>query len=138
MRDYDFDSLAPEPSFVRRADRKAHETELNKLVSEWTADRDATELAWLLQQNRIAASRSQSSLDVVSDPHLWERGFFQQVSDRAGQCKTILGPSWKMSRAAEIRDAAPHLGEHNAYVFGDILGLSAEQQRKLAEAGVVR
>jgi crotonobetainyl-CoA:carnitine CoA-transferase CaiB-like acyl-CoA transferase len=130
--------LAADPAFMRQADRKAHETELNNLVSAWTADRDAIELTGLLQQHGIAASRSQSSLDVVSDPQLWVRSFFQQVSDRQGHSMTIIGPSWKMSRAAAISDAAPHLGEHNAYVFGDILGLSAERQRELADEGVVR
>ncbi len=43
-----------------------------------------------------------------------------------------------MSRSAEISAAAPQLGEHNAYVFGELLGMSAEKQRELAEAGVAR
>lgn len=58
---------------------------------------------------------------MIADPHLWARGFYQQVSDGSGQSKTTLGPAWKMSRAAVVTDAAPRLGEHNAYVFGDIL-----------------
>ena len=89
-------------------------------------------------RRRIAATKSQSSLDLVSDPHLWARGFFQAVTDQAGQAKTILGPSWKMSRAAIVSAAAPRLGQHNAYVFGDILGLSTDEQQKLVNAGITR
>jgi hypothetical protein len=32
----------------------------------------------------------------------------------------------------------PRLGEHNAYVFGEILGLVAEEQQRLAPAGITR
>ena len=46
--------------------------------------------------------------------------------------------AWTMTRAAGIDKGAPRLGEHNAYVLGDILGLSADQQRQLADSGVTR
>jgi hypothetical protein len=43
-----------------------------------------------------------------------------------------------MSHAAAITNGAPRLGEHNAYVFGEILGLVAEEQQRLAPAGITR
>ncbi len=128
--------LAADPSYSRLAARKAHEAALDWLVGEWTSGQDALELVSLLQENGIAASRSQSSLDLVADAQLWMRGFYREVSDSAGHSKATLGPPWKMSRAAEVTAAAPRLGEHNAYVFGDILGLSAERQRELSERGI--
>ena len=124
--------------FSTHAQRKANETELNRVVSAWTADRDAQELVELLQQNGVAAAKSQSSVDLVADPHLWGRGFYREVTDKDGQAKNIIGPSWKMSREAEITKAAPQLGEHNAYVFGELLGLSAEQQQQFVDSGVTR
>ncbi len=130
--------LVDHPSFCSLAARRTHGSELDSLVAAWTATRDAQELACDLQQRGIAASRSQSSLDLVSDPHLWSRGFYQEVTDSAGQAKTTTGPSWKMSRAAKVSSGAPRLGEHNAYVLGDILGLSAAEQRALTAAGITR
>ncbi len=130
--------LAQYSHFKTHSDRKAHETQLDRLVSEWTANRDAAELVSELQRRGIAAAKSQSSVDLISDPHLWAREFFLEVRDRDGQSRTIVGPSWKMSRGAAITDAAPRLGEHNAYVLGDILGLSVDEQQKLADAGVTR
>jgi crotonobetainyl-CoA:carnitine CoA-transferase CaiB-like acyl-CoA transferase len=127
-----------ESRFARRSDRLAHAAELDQLVSDWTVNCDAAELAAQLQNFGIAATRSQSSIDMIADPHLWARGFYQQVSDCNGDAKTTVGAPWMMSRAAVVTDAAPRLGEHNAYVFGDILGLSREQQQQLAEAGVTR
>ena len=127
---------AAHPQVRTLADRKAHEAELDRLIAGWTAERDAGELALELQRHGIAAAKSRSSVDLVADPHLWARGFFREVQDAAGDAKTIVGPSWKMTRDAAIRDAAPRLGEHNAYVFGEILGLSEQAQRELAETGI--
>lgn len=130
--------LVSHPSFSSIDNRKSNEAELDRLLSSWTANRDAGELVVALQKQGVASAKSQSSLDMIADQHLWGRGFYQEVADRAGQTKTILGPSWKMSRAATVSKGAPGLGEHNAYVFGEILGLSAQEQEKLADAGITR
>ena len=36
-----------------------------------------------------------------------------------------------------IRTPAPCLGEHNQYVFGDLLGLSQEEIAQLEEEGII-
>jgi crotonobetainyl-CoA:carnitine CoA-transferase CaiB-like acyl-CoA transferase len=131
-------SVEHDPRFQSHAARKTNEAELDRVMSAWTTHRDARELVTELQRRGVAAAKSQSSVDLVSDSHLWARGFFHEVKDAAGAARTVLGPSWKMSRGAQINDAAPRLGEHNGYVFGEILGLSTAEQQKLAEAGIVR
>jgi crotonobetainyl-CoA:carnitine CoA-transferase CaiB-like acyl-CoA transferase len=130
--------LAQQPQFTTLSDRKAHEDELDRLVADWTSSRDAGELITLLQGRGIAAGKSQNTIDIVSDPQLWARGFFHEVSDGAGATRPILGPSWTMSRGARITEGAPRLGAHTAEVLGDILGLSPEAQQSLAEAGITR
>ena len=131
-------ALAEDARFERHADRKMHEVELDRLIREWTASCDARELAVELQRRGVAATKSYSSIDLISDPHLWTRGFFREVTDGAGRTRPIVGPPWKMSRAAHVTDGAPHLGEHNAYVLGEILGLSVAEQQKLTDAGITR
>lgn len=130
--------LAEHPRFSTLANRKANALDLDHLVSAWTASRDAAELVSLLQQRGIAAAKSQSSVDMIADQHLWARGFFHEVAGNGGAMRPIVGPGWKMSRGAEITDGAPRLGEHNDYVFGSILGLTAEEQKNLADTGITR
>lgn len=130
--------LASDPRFATLEARKAHETELEEYIVVWTGARKTMELVTKLQKRGVSAARSQSSLDLISDPHLWMSGFYREVSDAAGQSKTTLGPSWNMTRPAQISDAAPRLGEHNAYVFGEVLGLSEEEQERLSAAGITR
>jgi crotonobetainyl-CoA:carnitine CoA-transferase CaiB-like acyl-CoA transferase len=131
-------ALAEHPRFKSLTDRKANEAELDRLVSNWTASHDARELAASLQKRGIAAAKSQNSIDLTSDQHLWARRFYREVADSTGQTRPIVGPGWKMSKEAAITDAAPSLGEHNAYVLGEILGLSEEEQQRLTKAGITR
>ncbi len=129
--------LAAAPAFATLAARKARETELDALLSAFTAGADAAALAADLQAQGVAAAKSLSSLDLVADPQLWEREFYREVSDRAGGGRTTLGPGWKLSRGAALTDAAPRLGEHNDYVLGEILELPAKRRQELIEQGAV-
>lgn len=128
--------LSDDPRFATLADRKANEADLDQLLGDWTGARDAKGLATELQALGVAAGKSANSIDMISDEHLWARQFYRDVVDRDGESKTIIGPAWQMTGQAEITAAAPQLGEHNAYVFGEIMGLSAEEQQRLIEAGV--
>ena len=130
-------ALADHPHFKTHADRKMHEVELDNVVASWTAGHDARELATMLQTRGIAASKSQNTIDLTSDEHLWARQFYRMVPDGDGE-RPILGPSWRMSNEAKVTAGAPRLGEHNAYVLGEVLGLSAEEQQRLTESGAAR
>lgn len=122
--------------FATLAGRKANEAELDELVSAWTAGKDANELAADLQARGIAASKSQNSIDLISDGLLWERGLFIDLVECNGEMRPNVGAAFKLSRGAEISHGSPALGQHNEYVLGEILGLSPEEQKKLAEAGI--
>ena len=131
-------ALAHDPRFATHTARKANEAALDTLVAGWTRDRDARSLAAELQKCGIAAAKSANSIDLISDEQLWDRGFYPTVSDGDGNTKPIVGPGWRMTDQAAITAGAPRLGEHNAYAFGEILGLSEEEQRRLMKEEVIR
>ncbi len=81
------------------------------------------ELAHRLRSAGVAAAKSATSIDVIGDELLWERGAYRFVSDHVEGQRPVLGPSWRMSRnPALIERGAPDLGEHNDYVFSDCDG----------------
>ena len=43
---------------------------------------------------------------------------------------------WKIPRGG-VRFASPNVGEHNDYVFGELLGLSPEGVKSLAGSGKI-
>lgn len=118
--------------------RKAHEAEIDAALAAWTSSQDAATLAEVLQEAGIAAAKSAASVDLVADAHLWAREFYRQVTDADGEGRSIIGPGYRMTDAAALTDGAPKLGQHNGYVFGEILGLSAAEQQRLADAGAIR
>lgn len=130
--------LGSAPRFASLADRKANEAELDRIVADWTTGRDVAEMVSALQARGVAAGKSRNTIDLVSDDLLWSRGFYPEIAEFDGHTKPIIGPAAKMTRAAAITDGAPRLGDHTAYVLGDILGLSAEEQQKLADEGITR
>ena len=131
-------ALAVDERFNTLAKRKLNEDALNQIITTWTSRHNAQALATELQALGIAATMSQSSVDLVADCHLWSREFYREVTESTGDTRSIVGPGWKMSRGATITTGAPRLGEHNAYIFGEILGLSTEEQQKLSAAGITR
>ena len=131
-----------EPDLVSRyADNRArqmHSQELDETLASWTRTKDAEELGATLRARGVAAFKSLSSIDLVGDEHLWERGFFTHVTDNKQRSLPIVGAPWRMSATpAAVHHAAPLLGEHNDYVLGELLGLSAGERQRLIEAKVV-
>lgn len=116
--------LAADPRFATLADRLANRHALDAALGALTAAQDAGDLADRLRKAGVPAFRSQSSLDLCGDDALWAREGYRMVSDHKNGTRPIIGPSWRMTPdAAKVETGAPLLGEHNAYVYRDILGL---------------
>lgn len=134
----DSPALAADPRFVDRASRQRHAAELDALLEAWTRPQDAHELGERLRARGVAAFKSLNSVDLVSSDHLWRRGFFQRVSDPVRGEMSIIGAPWRLSLTpARVTRSAPRLGEHNDYVFGELLGLSAAERERLVAEKVV-
>ena len=91
-------------------------------LADLTRPHDAAELARRLRAAGVPAAKSATSLDVIADEMLWARGAYRFVSDHVEGQRPVLGPSWRMfGNPALIEHGAPDLGEHNDYVFSDLL-----------------
>lgn len=132
------DGLAEDSRFGTLNDRKANEADLDAIIAAWSQDKVAADLALMLQQRGIAATKSFSSIDLIADHHLWAKGFYSDVVYPDGDSRPTTGPGWTMSRGAAIERGAPSLGQHNAYIFGEVLGLSEEEQAALSEEGITK
>jgi crotonobetainyl-CoA:carnitine CoA-transferase CaiB-like acyl-CoA transferase len=115
-------ALADDARYATLADRLRHTDALDADLGQCTRGHDAAELAQRLIGAGVPASKSATSLDVISDQLLWDREVYRFVSDHREGQRPILGAPWRMSAAeAEIARGAPDLGEHNEYIFDEIL-----------------
>jgi crotonobetainyl-CoA:carnitine CoA-transferase CaiB-like acyl-CoA transferase len=81
-----------------------------------------------LQQYGVAAGPVLSAADAYADAHLQARGFFETVTHPDAGTHVYPGILWRMSHTpAGIRRPPCCLGEHNTYVYGDVLGYSAAE-----------
>jgi len=117
--------------------RLANQDELNKLIGHWTIGYNHSELAEMLQARGIKAGAVLNAAELVDDPHLKERGFFEEVEHPEAGKHIMPGISWKMSRTpGRIERPTPCFGEHNRCVFSELLGMSDEEIEELAQEGV--
>jgi len=129
---------ASDPALARADGRRAHEAEIEAGIERWTATQDADDAMRMLQEHGVAAGVVRSPYDLVTDPHLAARGFWQQMH------RAFSGPHWHSSLAFResdhpypLRSPSPTLGEFNRQVLGGILGLSETELNELAAQGVI-
>lgn len=132
------EDLAQDPRFADEAARRANEEALNREVERWSETQQAEEAAVRLQAAGVSAHLSATIADVVRDPHLRQRGAVVDVQDIEGNTRAALSVPVRFSRSeAGMERGTPALGEHEDYVFGELLGMSAAERAELTDARVI-
>ncbi|TET38611.1 MAG: CoA transferase [Dehalococcoidia bacterium] len=123
--------------FADTLSRWQNQEELDQLIEDWTSQYDHYELMNRLQQAGVKAGAVLDVAELMEDPHLRERGFFERLSHPEAGTHLYPGLSWRMAvTPGRLRLPAPCFGEHNQYVFGELLGMSEEELLRMAEEGV--
>ena len=118
--------------------RWQNQEDLDKLIEQWTINYTHYEVMERLQASGVAAMPSFSAEELFADPHLKEREVATEVNHPVMGKQVVLNPPWKFSETpASIERAAPLMGQHNDYVFGELLGMSKQEINQLTEEGVI-
>ena len=129
---------AKETRFSDLPGRYSHQDELDRLIEVWTVQHDHYDVMRILQQADVPAGPVLNARELTEDPHLNERGIFETVTHPEAGTHPYVGMYARFSRTpGSIRMPAPCLGEHNRYVFGEILGMSEEGISEMEELGII-
>ena len=132
---------ATDPRFSGSLGRWRNRNELDRMISEGTASWDAHALMAALQSQGVPAGAVLDSKDLLFNPHLRERGFYEVVRHHPSTGMPPLpyaGRPWKLSETPAIQPtAAPLMGEHNDYVLQELLGMDREEVQELEQRGVI-
>jgi CoA:oxalate CoA-transferase len=131
--------LVSDPRFAVNTARGQNGAELTRIVEEWmqTFATDADVLA-ALERHRVPASPVLSVADTVSHPYFEARAMIRRVPDPILGKVTIPGFPLKFSAFEELPELrAPLLGEHNALILRDRLGLDETRIGALVAQGVL-
>ncbi|MCW2760117.1 MAG: smtB 4 [Marmoricola sp.] len=130
--------LAAEQRFATHSARGTHHEELDAFISDWVRSMTADALLAHLEQAGVPAGRIYRAQDMLDDPHFAARkALVTMVDSRLGDF-TLQNVVPRLSATpGEIRWLGPDLGEHNADVYGGVLGLCEETRDELASRGVI-
>jgi benzylsuccinate CoA-transferase BbsF subunit len=138
------EAMADEPrlreeKFASLEARILNQDELDDIISSWTLSRTAKQITEVLQSSGVAAFPCMDIGDCFLDPHYQQRGVFFSIEHPVTGGEFIANLSWKMSETnGGIYRPAPLLGQHNSYVFEELLGLSKEEIANLEEKEVIQ
>ena len=139
---------ASAPEYETRIGRRRNEDALDAAIADWTRDQDSTALMELLQANGVPAGIVAQGQDLHDSKHLQSRNFYQETryweaerGVKATEWTEGDSVSWsipaRMSETPIAFGKYSNIGEDNAYVFGELLGMPTEEIARLESAGVI-
>jgi crotonobetainyl-CoA:carnitine CoA-transferase CaiB-like acyl-CoA transferase len=134
----DHPEWADDSRFADAYRRRQHCADLEVLITDWTSQRTPYEAMEKLQAAGVAAMPVMSLEDQFRDPHLRAREIHLESEHPKVGLEFLHGIPWRLSDTpGRIRRPAPLLGEHNQYVFGELLGLPEPEIQRLMEVGAI-
>jgi len=131
--------LGTDPRFATHLARGHNQFELDDIINAWAATLTVDEVDALMIAYSIPAGRVYRAPEMLEDPHFQAREAIIEVeTERYGKLK-MQGAFPKMSATpSSVRSPAPSIvGQHNAEVYGGLLGMDIAELDRLKAAGAI-
>jgi CoA:oxalate CoA-transferase len=133
--------LTTDSRFATRDSRVQNVDELDALVRRFTSSMPTQEVLRRLEQSGVPAAEVRDPATAMRDPQVTLRHeTVPLLHPKYGAVDDVRGmgiPIKFSNAAAELDDSAPMLGQHNEFVYGEILGYSPEKIRELKSQKVI-
>ena len=131
--------LADDPRYATHVARGTNQVELDQRIEAWTSTLTIDELEALMVEQSIPAGRIYTAPDMLEDPHFAAREAIVEVEHPRFEGLKMQNVFPKLTATpGSIRSIAPQtVGEHNAEVFGELLGLDAAAIESLRQTGAI-
>lgn len=130
--------LADDPRMRHNDGRSDHAETIDAAIEAWTSTRAQEDVVATMIEAEVPCGSIMSAADIADDPHVAARGMLPTMELPDGTRVRMPGVVPTLSRTPGGFEAAgPDLGRHNDEIYGDVLGLSADERRRLAADGVI-
>lgn len=131
--------LKEDPRFLEVRDRVEHHEEMREIVSAWSKQYSVDEVVKILNDIGVPSSPVNTLDRVVAEPQIAKyRGMFPEIDQPGIGKMKITASAQKLTETKSYpRKPAPLLGEDNAKIYGEMLGLDEGQLAELKEKGVI-
>jgi len=131
--------LADDERFATHLARGDNQDEIEGIVANWAREHDAAEIDRILNDAGVICGPIYTIADIFEDPQFRARDMLLEHVDP--EFGPYIGPGIvpKLTRTpGAVRWSAPWtMGSHNDEIYGDVLGLGADERASLREAGVI-
>ena len=131
------EDLLEDPDWSNPVWRGQNKAEVDALVEAWTSTRTKFEVQDILGKGGIPCGAVLNAGDIHSDPHLNERRMIDTMHHPKRGSFKLPGFPVQLDRSPVEMEPAPLLGEHNAEVYGELLGLSESDLAELRKEAVI-
>lgn len=132
------EDLIDDPRTRSTTQRAHHRGLVDEVVSCWVRHKTVSEVVATLIEAGLVVAPIYSFPQIIQDKHIQERDMVAEVEHPAAGKIALYGVAAKFSLTpARVRRPAPMMGQHNKEVYGDWLGLSADEMAELEEKGVI-
>lgn len=130
--------LAKDPRYATMRQRDLRRDEVNNMVGTWASGFTATEILKICEAAEMACGLLYNIKDIFEDPHYAARGNIQHLEQtRVGSFDAPSVVPRLSNTPGRLDWLGPALGAHNAEVYGEWLGLAAEDIAKLKSSNVI-
>lgn len=130
------EDLIADPRYASHQARCQIMEEVDQLVEAWTRQFTREQVMALGQAFHFPCAPVRNLKEVVHDAHMHQRGMLHDVAHPVlGDIVLPSSPLRFHGTAQAVPGGNPQLGEHNAHVFGELLGMSPARLDALREAG---
>ncbi len=131
--------LGDDPRYATHIARGEHQDELDAMIDVWTRTLSMDEVEALMTEHSIPAGRVYRAPDMIADPHFQAREAIIDVeTERFGPIKMqSVFPKLSATPGSVRRPAPSRVGQHNAEIYGDLLGMSEAEIAALAAQGAI-
>lgn len=132
------ETLRQHPHFCTMKDRVEHDPELDEIVTAWVHSLPYEKLKVIADKEGVPVNLVYDAEDIFNDPQYQSRHDIVEVPYKPLGTIKMPGVTPVFSETpGEIKWSGPELGEHNAEVYKDWLGLEAADLDILKENGVI-
>ena len=131
--------LATDPRYATHIARGKNQIELDQMINEWTGQHTIAEVEASMINHSVPAGKVYRAPEMLADPHFLARQAIIEVeTERFGKLKMQNVVPKLSSTPSGVRSPAPSIvGQHNAEIYGDLLGLTNAEMETLKAAGAI-
>jgi len=132
------EDLDGDPRFATNAARVQHMSETDAVVEGWAATRTRAEIFAATGEHKIPSAPVRDLHEVLANAHMKGRGMLEEIDHPSLGRITVPGSPLRYHGTPQTPASPSHsIGADNAEVYGELLGLRAEEVAALKAEGAI-